>query len=392
MEEPQILDEQATNELQVRRSKPGTKSPGGRKRKVSGVLVTYIIVLAVFVVGVIVCSIDGGSLDLQITKFFSDLGHKKPLNPDGSPNFWYQLGTFFDPDLTEEEFWTQGLMGQMISYVVIIIAILAIFVPMIASGIEKSKAKKENRKPVEGGSMRYYKYGWLIGFVGILVPLGINLAFKYIWGRPRPDDDFTNFIPWFIPAGIDAGESFMSGHTQQATLVTGLALAFLGSRKRGLSIVFGIGSVILVVLTGMARMLTNDHYFSDVLWGGFTVYSIMLIVYYAIIDIPGQERIHRYKRTYTPFNEGYKLVLDGKAKLKESPDEGLKLVSAGLEKFAVAKAAAEDINKHHREFESFIGRVDDLASRLGTLINEYQSVGGKKENLDAYLLKWSYVC
>jgi len=29
--------------------------------------------------------------------------------------------------------------------------------------------------------MRFYKYGWLIGFVGIVVPLGINLAFKYLW-------------------------------------------------------------------------------------------------------------------------------------------------------------------------------------------------------------------
>jgi membrane-associated phospholipid phosphatase len=391
MEESQILDGQATKEQQVRKPKNGGKSLGGKKGKVSGVAISYVIVLIVFVFGVITCSIDGGMFDIRISKFFSDLGHN-PLNPDGSPNIWSQLGNFFDPSLNDSEFWVNGLMGQMISYVVIGIAIVAIIVPIIASGIENGKAKKENKKAVVPGSVRFYKYGWLIGLVGLVVPLGINLIFKYLWGRPRPEDDFSNFFPWFIPAGFDAGESFMSGHTEQATLVTGLALAFLGSRKKALPVIFGIGSVLLVFMTGMARMLTNDHYFSDVLWGGFTTYTVLLITYFAIIDIPGQERIHRYQRTYTPFNEGYKLLLDGKAKLKENADDGFNLISAGLEKFAAAKVAAEDINKYHREFDDLIGRIDDLTTRFGSLINEYSSIGGKKESLDAYLLKWSYVC
>ncbi len=390
MEEPQILDEQATNEQKVRKPKKGGKALGGKKGKVSGVVISYIIVLIVFVIGVVICSIDGGNVDKEITMFFSNLGQNE-LNPDGSPNVWFQLGNFFAPEIDDSEFWTNpSRMGQMISYVVVAFAIAAIFVPLIASAIEKKKAKKENRKAVVPKSMQFYKYGWLIGFVGIVVPLGINLIFKYLWGRPRPNTGL--FFAWFIPAGIDAGASFMSGHTELATLVTGLALAFLGSRKKILPIIIGIGSALLVVLTGMSRMLVNAHYFSDVLWGGFTTYTFLIITYFAILDIPGQERIHRYQRTYTPFNEGYRLVLDGKAKLKESPDEGLKLISAGLEKFTAAKAAAEDINKYHRDFNDFIGRIDDLTARFGILINEYQSVGGKKENLDAYLLKWSYVC
>ncbi|NMC04470.1 MAG: phosphatase PAP2 family protein [Candidatus Lokiarchaeota archaeon] len=391
MEEPRILTGRESPEPGTKKNARKTMEDGSKQRKMSGVALSYIIVLVAFAIGIIVCSVDGGSFDLQITKFFSDLGLNE-TNPDSSVNFWHQLGKFFDPDIIEGEAWDNLWIGQLFSTIVIVIAAGLIIIPAIQLGIEKKNAKKENRKIVTPASMRFYKYGWLIGFVGIVAAIGIIQLFKNFWGRPRPDELFTNFVPWFSPQGFDQGESFMSGHVAQATLVTGLALAFLGSRKKYLSIVFGIFSIILVVLTGLARMLSNAHYFSDVLWGGFMTYSIMLLTYFWILDIPGQEQVHRYERTYTPFNEGYKLVLDGKAKLKENVDEGLKLVSAGLEKFAAAKAAAVEINKFHHEFDAFITRIDDLTSRLGALINEHQSLAGKKEKNDAYLLKWSYIC
>jgi len=62
-----------------------------RRGNVSGVAISYIIVLIVFVIGVITCSINDGYYDVQITRFFSDLGHNT-LNPDGKSEYMESIG------------------------------------------------------------------------------------------------------------------------------------------------------------------------------------------------------------------------------------------------------------------------------------------------------------
>nr|MDO8114994.1 hypothetical protein [Candidatus Sigynarchaeota archaeon] len=155
-----------------------------------------------------------------------------------------------------------------------------------------------------------------------------------------------------------------------------------GSRKKILSIILGCASAFYIICGGIARIMTGDHAFSDVLISGVLGYGVILFVYYILLDIPGQEMIFRHKLTYGPFNDGLKLILEGKSMLKDNQEAALQKVSAGLEKFTQAKAKAEEISKYGKDYSAFISRIDDLTSRIGILL--------QAQPLN--ITKWSYVC
>nr|MDO8114995.1 phosphatase PAP2 family protein [Candidatus Sigynarchaeota archaeon] len=393
MEEPIIIDDESVPTPKVQAPKAERKASGKKKAKISGIAIIYLIVLAIFVVGVLICSV--GTLDYDITMYFYGLGQSDPA--------WHQFGLFFNPytilplesgDTGVVFAWEHQAFGQMFWEIPTIIGGLMVIVPAFAYPLEVKKAKQENRKIIMPGSMKYLRYGLLILVAALAIALGLVQLIKHIWGRWRPEylaivspgDPYSAFTPWFIipqnPSIGDFNESFFSGHTAAAVITTGVAFAFAGSRKKALSIVFAIVSVFYTVCVALSRMVLGKHFFSDVLFGGFISFTFIVFEYYCLWDIPGQEKVHRYKLTYTPFNEGYKLILEGKALLKDNVDEGKQKVSAGLEKLAKARANAEDITSHGHDCSALITRIDDVVGRVGVLLQE-PSVDIKK---------WSYFC
>ncbi len=351
MEEPQIIDETATAELQVRAKKKPGKAAIGKKAKVSGVALSFVIALIAFAIFLVLCLIQDGAINDQITSSFKD-----NIELDA-------IGTFFVPFLIFDytfmfSGWASGAIGSLFGELAIIIGAILVIIPFAAGQGEIKKAKKEQRKPVMPPSAKLYKYGWLT-VLPFLIGLGLYLVLGLF--------------------GID-----LCMHVIMATTTTGVAVAYLGSRKKALSVVFAFASIFYVVMMGIARMAVDvgGQDFLSVLLSAFITYALVMFTYISVLDVPGQEMIYRHQNTYGPFNEGYKLILEGKAAIRENKAEGVKSISAGLEKLAVAKANAEDINKYHHNLGPFIARVDDITSRIGMLLQQ-QPISPKN---------WSYLC
>ncbi len=343
MEEPQIIDEPAAAEPQIRATKKRGKQASGKKAKLSGVAWSFLIALFAFAIFLVLCIIDNGAINTQITSAIKD---NTELDA---------LGAFFVPFffLTFDF----SAFGDMFGEVAIIIGAVLIIIPFAIGQGEISKAKKENRKAVMPPITKLYKYGWLT-----VLPFLIGAGLFFI-------------LPLF-------GINLLCLHVIIATTTTGLAVAYLGSRKKALAIVFAFASIFYVVMMGIARMAVGARDFLSVVLSAFITFALVMFTYFSVLDIPGQEMIYRHQSTYGPFNEGYKLILEGKAAIRENKAEGVKSVSAGLEKLAVAKANAEDINKYHHNLGLFIARVEDIQSRIGILLQK-QPINPKD---------WSYLC
>ncbi|MBN2151666.1 MAG: hypothetical protein JW839_09485 [Candidatus Lokiarchaeota archaeon] len=349
MEEPQFIDEPAIAEPKARAIKRLGKPAGGKKAKMSGAALSFVIALIVFALGLVLCVIEDGALNAQITGSFKD-------NTDLD-----QLGGFFVPFLVftiDFTGWATTALGTLFGELAIIIGAVLVIISFAAGQGEIGKATKENRKPVMPSSAKLYKYGWL-PVLPFLIGAGIWLL---LWLLGMSD--------------------LFSIHMVIATSTTSLALAYIGSRMKALAIVFAFASVFYVVMMGIARMAAGASDFLAVLLSSFVTFALVMFTYFSVLDVPGQEMIFRHQRTYSPFNDGYRLLLEGRAAIKENKAEGVKSVSAGLEKLAVAKANAEDINKYQHNLGAFIARVDDITSRVGILLQQ-QPIDPKG---------WSYLC
>ena len=361
MEEPQIIEEPAAK-VPESRGKSGTKKSAQKKKsKLGGVAFSYLIALILFGVGIAITFIDG--LDLSIEQAFM---------ATSSP--FHSFGNFFDPFpllLFQFSAFSSGQIGMMFAEIYLYVAAVLIIVGGIPLAMEKSKAKKENRKVIEPASTKYFKYGVLAG-ISYLIGFGVTVLALFLKHEAAG--------PWYSPDS--AGISLISTHVGVATLTAALAMSFVGSSKKILALIIGIASAFYVFCVGVSRMAMGVHLFSDVLFSGFICYSAVLFVYFAILDIPGQEMIYRHKLTVGPFNEGYKLIIDGKAMLADNADEGIKKISDGLAILAKARENAEQVTKNGHDCSVLIARINDLVGRIGILLQEHP--------ID--IEKWSYMC
>nr|MDO8115813.1 phosphatase PAP2 family protein [Candidatus Sigynarchaeota archaeon] len=341
------------------------------------VLITYLISCIGFAIGIIVCSINGGALDYEITRAIDNIPEL-----DG-------LGAFMAPDFWTGEFWTSGNIGQMPALALCAVGLLFLVMSALEMSKEQKMAKNENRPTNVTKNGKYFKYCILTLIIGVGVCIILTQVVKELWGRLRPDAvaDFSGFTAWYIPAGT-SDDSFFSGHTSFATFTGCLAVSFIGSRKKILVPILGILATVYVVLMGIARMAHTAHWFSDVLVGWFLTYSIILFTYYCILNIPGQEEIYRYKLVCNPYNEGYKLIVSAKAAIAESPDDAMAKLGAGLEKLTRSREEAQALQECGYDYSAFIERIDDLTSRIGFLMQEHD--GAVKKDKKTYMNKWSY--
>ncbi len=341
------------------------------------VLIAYLISCIGFVIGIIVCSINGGALDYEITKAIDNIPEL-----DG-------LGAFMDPDFWTGEFWTSGNVGQMPALVMCIVGAFFLVISALEMGKEQKLAKSENRPTNATKNGKYFKYCILTLIIGVGVCIVLTQVVKEAWGRLRPDAvvDFSQFTAWYIVAGT-SDDSFFSGHTSFATFTGCLAVSFIGSRKKIIAPILGILTTVYVVLMGIARMAHNVHWFSDVLFGWFLTYSIILFTYYFVLNVPEQEAVFRYKLVCNPLNDGYKLMLSAKTTIVDNPDEAMAKLGAGLEKLTRSREEATALQECGYDYSATIGRIDDLASRIGILMQEHGHAA--KKDINSYMKKWIY--
>lgn len=120
----------------------------------------------------------------------------------------------------------------------------------------------------------YNTIATVIILLAIINPLIFVQITKIMCGRVRFNDlkqGYSNYTPWFLPpgplSGIQGNASFPSGHTAMGWMFLPL---LIGVRKRTWKDPFKILVIILVIgfglFLGISRIVTGDHYASDILF------------------------------------------------------------------------------------------------------------------------------
>lgn len=137
-------------------------------------------------------------------------------------------------------------------------------------------------------------YGLFLVLSVVLGPgLVVNGILKDNWGRPRPRQivefggEATHRPPLVITPSED-GKSFPCGHCSIG-FVTSAFYFLLRRRRPGLAYIALGGSILLGLLMGWGRMAAGAHFFSDVLWAGYSTFAVNALLYYFILNVPGRE-------------------------------------------------------------------------------------------------------
>mgnify|MGYP002349232552 CR=1 FL=1 len=110
----------------------------------------------------------------------------------------------------------------------------------------------------------------------------INLI-KVGWGRPRlrsMTDPAAQFVPWYLPQSVAAGEefkSFPSGHTANAAVLLWISLlpTFIDKLKGKEPLLLGLAWV-WVALVAFSRIIMGAHFGSDVTVGVALTYTVFI--------------------------------------------------------------------------------------------------------------------
>lgn len=111
----------------------------------------------------------------------------------------------------------------------------------------------------------------------LLHPLLITQSIKFFWGRVRFVSllpDFSNYTPFYIPAGPFISESLPSGHVAMAFVLTPLIFYFarMSDRKTTLLVTLVVFAYGLAIAYG--RILAGAHYLTDCI---FSMGSSLLV-------------------------------------------------------------------------------------------------------------------
>jgi membrane-associated PAP2 superfamily phosphatase len=138
--------------------------------------------------------------------------------------------------------------------------------------------------------------------------------FKMNWGRPKPAQliefgGWLDFHSAFVPGEAGRGRSFPSGHSAIGYYLT--AFYFLLRRDRpGWSVAALLGGVAVGSAIGLARVRVGGHFASDVAWSAAVMFTVNLLVYYLLLNVPAyeDERATR-SRPRRPWGSVFLLVL-----------------------------------------------------------------------------------
>lgn len=165
---------------------------------------------------------------------------------------------FFD----EGFFWADSFFIQLMYKVfakIHVLYLLALIALLIYFSLKKNKQQKLNS-------------GFLLAALLLGPGIAVNVALKdNSIGRARPVQTYEfggsgPFTPPFVYSGAcHKNCSFVSGHA--AIGFFGLSLYWIGRRKRWIIIGIAMGATV-----GLGRIIQGGHYFSDVVFAGWTVW------------------------------------------------------------------------------------------------------------------------
>lgn len=127
----------------------------------------------------------------------------------------------------------------------------------------------------------------IIILLAIINPLIFVQITKILCGRVRFNDlssDYSNYSPWFLPpgpiSGLKGNNSFPSGHTSMGWMLLPL-LILVKDRKwndpQRVIITFLV--IIWGLYVSISRIITGDHYASDVLFSTGVAFIVMILLY-----------------------------------------------------------------------------------------------------------------
>lgn len=119
------------------------------------------------------------------------------------------------------------------------------------------------------------KYGKLMILNLVLITI-INIVFKNIFGRPRPEDIFLI---------KESGYSFPSGHSLTSMAVYGFIIYLISKSNldKIKKIIINISLILIILVVGLSRIYLGVHFATDVI-GGFSLSLIYLIIFTNIIE------------------------------------------------------------------------------------------------------------
>ncbi len=135
--------------------------------------------------------------------------------------------------------------------------------------------------------------GFLLGALWLGSALVCEGILKMNWGRPRPCeishfDGCLIFVKALSRGVRGCGKSFPSGHSAVGYYLSAFYFLFRRSgRWRPVAIV--AGSLAAGALVAIARIAAGAHFASDVAWSCSIVFTVNLVLYYFVINVPAHE-------------------------------------------------------------------------------------------------------
>lgn len=137
-------------------------------------------------------------------------------------------------------------------------------------------------KPKLGSRLYQYKTA-CVGIIlqALIHPLLITQSIKFFWGRVRFVSllpDYSNYTPFYIPAGPFISESLPSGHVAMAFALTPLIFYFarIGSRKT-----FALVTTVVLIyglMVAFGRILAGAHYLTDCIFSTGSSFLVAAVV------------------------------------------------------------------------------------------------------------------
>lgn len=102
--------------------------------------------------------------------------------------------------------------------------------------------------------------------MGLVHAFGLTHLVKYAWGRLRFVQlaaDFSDYTPFYVPAGVGRGVSFPSGHTATAFALLPIPIALWRARRRGGAAIVGLLVLAWGVVVAAGRIRAGAHFATD---------------------------------------------------------------------------------------------------------------------------------
>jgi membrane-associated phospholipid phosphatase len=124
------------------------------------------------------------------------------------------------------------------------------------------------RRP-DGRLHGYRPAAWSVILLALLNPLLVTQSLKFLWGRVRYVDlaaGHADFTPFYVPAGLGAGESFPSGHVAMAFVWAPVPCFLLARHRRALAALAWIAGLLYGLGVAWGRICFGRHYLTDTLF------------------------------------------------------------------------------------------------------------------------------